>query len=170
MGIIKLYSGGFASLYYTLYSFIISTSTAGEQTASVPTVYDTSGNSYNTFYSNGNSTEKKNKCLQNIRPFVASGLRVFASPDDYSTSDYCGNSTGTSTVSVSQTNGTVTYTINFTADENTTIKCFKFTNIFWTSFTTGSDFRSLIFGYFFDEPISVTSGEQYIFTITMGMF
>ncbi len=87
---------------------------------------------------------------------------ITASIDDYTASDYLGNSTGSCTFVINRSSSGVQYAIQFNASENASIKCFKFFKNLKPGNSTssyGSEKTVLMFAVYFDSPISVSSGD-----------
>lgn len=91
---------------------------------------------------------------------------IKASTDDYDPDDYIGTSTGTCNFTKNVGTSGVSYQIEFIANANTTIKCFKFFKILKCWISGGTENRnSLMFAIYLDEPISVTSGQSITFSV-----
>ena len=131
------------------------------------TFYDTSGNPWNRYPQSASSTN-----ASKIASFMQylSASTVKASADDYDTSDYNGTSTGSCTFNLARSTSNLSYIVTFTANENTTIKCLKFFKTLMTFDGGGSSQNAftLMYAIYFDEPISVVSGQSYVFNIVFN--
>lgn len=121
--------------------------------------WDVSGTSYNQMTNTASSGSNNTKISNNMKYLSCDSIK--ASADSYDASDYNGTSTGTCQFSkFAQTYGVV-YQVQFTANESATIKCFKFFKNLdcFDSFGNAKNVSVLMFAIYFDEPISVTSGQ-----------
>jgi len=167
MGEIKRY-GAYVASDYLMYSKTIARNTSAPDTT-VPTFYDVNGNSHSNLWRDCSSATNIDYLNLNLTPLLATG--VVATDSDYSASDYEFTGIGSATLVSSTLSGSsVINVVSFTASSNCEIKGLKFKHSFRSyTFSTTSNFDALSYGYFFDEPIAVSSGETKTITVTVDL-
>lgn len=121
--------------------------------------WDVDGTPYNRMPNSANTSSNVGKISNNLQYLSCNSIK--ASADSYDASDYNGTSTGTCQFTKSAQTGGFVYQVQFTANESATIKCFKFFKNLDCYNSSGSwvNVSVLMFAIYFDEPISVTSGQ-----------
>lgn len=134
----------------------------------VPTWTDTTGTSHSTLYGLTSSSNLPNTA-KNIKPFVVK--KAYAFSGSYSSSDYQATDEATTVIqsqSMSSATGQYSIVVKVTATSSLTLTAIKFTGDLVYYDGSAQTVETLMFGYFFDTPITMANGDEKVITLVLG--